>query len=253
MALHAEAAPLIAALGWKQIRQTPFPVFGNENQALILSGIGSLQAACAVTYLQTIRPARFWLNIGIAGHPTLPIGRGAVASKISSPAGNTSFYPPKLFSFDLPHLPLMTVDKPSDHYLPNTLHDMEGYGFYAAALRYTSVECIRCYKIVSDNADAPPSLLSKKQVPEIVGAHISRIEEFCTLLGSLDIPDFSACPEEEVFAHFRLSETLKKRLLPRLRFLYARYPEENLLDFCRKAKNTEELFQRVDEKIHDDH
>src|ERR1700761_8244047 len=95
-AFHSEAKPLIEYFKLKtQMTQAPFPIYQNENMHLIISGLGKINAALAVGYLQAIlqTPNIVWLNIGIGGHRSMEIGTAILAHKVIDESTARSFYP----------------------------------------------------------------------------------------------------------------------------------------------------------------
>ena len=77
-ALKSEALPIIEAFNLKPIQGYPlFPIWQNEKIKLTVSGIGKVKAAAACGYLAGIyqdEDIYGWLNVGIAGHKSLPVG-----------------------------------------------------------------------------------------------------------------------------------------------------------------------------------
>ena len=67
MATMLEAKPFLAGLGLEQIGEKPFPVFKQDRQVLIISGIGKAYAAAATGYAQTVFTPRTVINAGAAG------------------------------------------------------------------------------------------------------------------------------------------------------------------------------------------
>ena len=82
-ALAAEAKPIAS---WFNLRrmlpERGFPVYRNQHVALVVAGVGKTNAAAATAYLYARSgcPAdAIWVNVGVAGHPSLFRGCHAVA------------------------------------------------------------------------------------------------------------------------------------------------------------------------------
>ena len=94
VALMPEAKPLIESWGLSPILlDGPYSCFGNDDLALIVSGLGSDLAAAACGYLYGAldeKPAG-WLNVGIGGHADLPLGTLRLADQVVDLRGGVSF------------------------------------------------------------------------------------------------------------------------------------------------------------------
>ena len=179
-ALSSEARPLIDHLGLQKI-EAPFPIYHHDDVFLIVSGIGKLQAATSVSFLQAkyLSEKTPWLNVGLVGHFDLDVGTGMLIHKIVDQGSNISFYPSFPFSLPVRTETLYTVDKPEELFVEQGAFDMEASGFFAAAHRFTSSDMIHCYKIVSDN---PLISFCKKEAASLVIPHIDFIVAFAKQL-----------------------------------------------------------------------
>lgn len=180
VALHAEARPLIDHFRLKAVAHpTLFPIWSHETVVLIISGVGKIQAAAAVSYLAGIyrdEPIDSWLNIGIAGHPSLPIGTPTLVHKITDASRGISFFPSFAFIPVCTTCPCLTVDQPTDAYSQDTLYEMEGSGFYPLAAKIAPLETIHLFKVISDNRKCPSQHVTKKQVEKLIGDQIGPID-----------------------------------------------------------------------------
>ncbi|MGD8310949.1 MAG: hypothetical protein PVJ66_00010 [Gammaproteobacteria bacterium] len=180
VALPAEARPLTARYGLgNRLDGTAFPVYHNTDMALTVSGPGKVAAAAATACLGNHGPATetaAWLNIGIAGHASRPIGSAVIANRITDNATGTSWYPPQLLGQVSPGAGLRTVDVPEDDYPDDTLYDMEASGFYPAACRFSTAELVQCFKVVSDNRQTPGSRVTAGLCERLVSARLDSID-----------------------------------------------------------------------------
>ncbi len=155
-ALPAEAKGLIRALNLKKdLQQKNFQVYHDQKLTifLIISGVGKINAAIATAVLAQLNPHRLkgFCNIGIAGGVQTTIGDLFIVSKVTDAATQKNYFPKIQFLKKMPAKNLLSVDKPAKVLPENTLVDMEAYGFYQAAVKFTQQEFIHILKIVSDN------------------------------------------------------------------------------------------------------
>ena len=119
-ALQCEAKALIRefSLRRKQI-SSPFPIYENGSIYLIVSGVGRVLSAAGVSFLGAHLNANdedYWINVGIAGHRTLPIGTSCLIHQIKEVATKAVFYPSIVFSWTQPTYSLCTVDQVEEEY-----------------------------------------------------------------------------------------------------------------------------------------
>lgn len=179
-ALRAEAEPLIEHFGLSPRRPRGlFSVYESPHLALVISGVGKIAAAAAVTYLHTIigeSGTTGWVNIGVAGHGRRPCGQGIMARRIidASSGRSWSLSPPVALCID--NVPLITVDAPETEYPENAVYDMEAAGFYFMARRGTEKERIQCYKVISDNQHTSTAEVTFPKVSRLIADRLMDIE-----------------------------------------------------------------------------
>ncbi len=180
-ALPCEAGPIIQLLKLTELKQFDlFRIYQSKDKqsSLTITETGKLNAASAVSYhhacLDT-QASDIWLNIGIAGHESIPVGEARLINKITDNQDKTSWYPQILFKPPCDSAPLVTLDNPSTDY-QDMLFDMEASGFYQIAIRLGTAECIHCLKIISDNHTQPTSTVNADSVKKLVIAQIETIE-----------------------------------------------------------------------------
>ncbi|AAS68824.1 phosphorylase [Leptospira interrogans] len=199
VALFAEAKPLIENLGLNILRnKTVFPIYQNENHALVISGTGKIYSAMSVVFLlnefkDQISDSSWILNFGVCGarKDISEIGKSFLIHKITDEGSFKNVYPDILFHSPIPESALRTFDKPifddvvSE--LPNTLVDMEAFGFFTASRKFFSSDKIRVVKIVSDNLN---KLEYSKitNIPEMISFRIQN--SLSDILSILSIPVF---------------------------------------------------------------
>jgi len=165
-ALQSEANPIIEFLNLEKDDDKKFPIFSNQDTTLIISGIGKLQSAIALTYLN---PSKQIINIGICGSSSHKIGTLHTIKKIIDKSSQ------KVVHISDRGETITCVDTPQNNpnEFKNTLVDMESFGFYIAAKKFTKSENIEIYKIVSDNIS--DTILTPKEVYELIYPHLEMI------------------------------------------------------------------------------
>jgi len=230
VALAREARPLIARY---QLEATDsggaFRTFRREEVSLVISGPGKEAAAAATRYLHSFCGGgrdRAWINVGIGGHPTYPVGQAILAHKIVDSSTTGTFYPPLVIPRSCLTGEVLTVEKPEDRYEREAVYEMEAAGFYREATRFSTAELVQVVKIVSDNRELSWKRLSASSIEDLVGARLEEIstviEETAGLARELakrgvDPPEYAQFLERW---HFTVTERRRLReLFQRLRVL----------------------------------
>lgn len=181
-ALKAEAKPIIDRLNMK--KHNAFSAFGfdvficpNEQNYLIISGVGKIRSATAVTWLASKLEIHdhqlLWLNFGIAGNAEAAIGSIYRAGRIREQSTERSWYPnepipKKCRATAIQLAELLTVDQPCFDY-PDAkwFVEMEAAGFIATAARFTELQWVKCYKVISDNRNSNPQAIKPAFVEQL--------------------------------------------------------------------------------------
>ncbi len=178
-ALLAEASPIIKSFDLQLKQKNPFKIYENENIKLIISGIGNIQAASALTYLLTKYPPQNIdkiYNIGIC------------ASSNKDDQIGTIYQIKKIVDKSTNHVYHLKSEK----YLQNTtiatyttaqtkidqkyhLADMESAGFYISAKNFVATENIIIIKIISDHME--DTILKKEEVETMIEKHLPLLHE----------------------------------------------------------------------------
>lgn len=187
-ALNCEAQPIINRYRLKAYTErSPFRIYGNDSMRLIISGIGKVSASAATSYLYALSdPSKHhvWLNVGVAGHRSLPLGEGIFAHKITDSGAGKSWYPTCIFKAPCDTSCLETYDKAVEQYPLEAAVDMEASGFYETACRFSTTEFIHCFKVISDNEGSPLEKLDKKFGEKLIK---DQIEAVNTLVENLSL------------------------------------------------------------------
>lgn len=212
---------------------------------LVRTGIGKAQMAAAVGWLAgrtedcgRAEPA-IWLNAGIAGHGSLPVGEVAVAHRVVDASNRRASYPPLVVEPPCATCEVRTVDVPETKYedaegvaFGGVAYDMEGSAFVDAARRFATAELVHCVKVVSDGPDAPVHGLNRERIAELSEALVPVVGELARRLHPIldevrTVTDDPADYRELLEAHhFTVSDRVQLRKQLRRRSALA--PEESL-------------------------
>lgn len=162
IALRCEAISIIEHLKLKKnLNIESFNIYQTDNIFLCITGIGQFNISSALSFMagaKIINKASIIINIGIAGSKNHQIGDFVEINKIGISAANDdlyykakNYYPTKLCSFNFLEAELITHNKAVTIYPDNKLVDMEGFAFFATAIKFVSLEQIWLGKIISDS------------------------------------------------------------------------------------------------------
>lgn len=231
IALPAEATPVVKHWRLKKSnRQHPFTLFVRDELRLVISGIGKANSAAATAWLAGINSSyrqrdSIWVNLGIAGHRTLPTGTMVTASRIHDASTNQSWYP-TLIKNSLAKTCIQTVDQAAFQYKNDYTLEMEASGFYPTALRISTSELTQCFKVISDNQNNYASDITPEFTRSIIGDSLPVLEKQLEILKALtleaEIVD-STDIESSFHRKWKFSETQKNRLQRLLHRQFAIY------------------------------
>lgn len=218
VAVDAEAKPLISWFGLKRLQpDRGFPVFRHAHIALAISGPGKTNAAAATAHLHAAcgypRDA-LWINMGVAGHPDLPVNSCRVTHSVEDAGNGRSWFPPLSVTPPWPSAGLVTIDKPDSDYEHESLVDMEAAGFYATACRFSTSELVQVVKIVSDNRANPARAMKPQHLIKLVGQQLDALDLFLHRLGRLanEIAEGAEAADEDLAPYLqRWSFTASQR------------------------------------------
>ena len=186
VALQAEAGPLIAHYGLERVPDTAsFPVYSGSDVHLVVSGVGKEAAAGATSYLHHhVGEPRIglWLNVGIAGHRSHPVGHAVLADRVLDQSSGRAWEPTPPVDSPCESGTVCTVDDVEARFADAALYDMEAAGFYATAVHLAPPELVQVLKIVSDNRRTGTLCVSARQVQNLVEENLSRIDHLVSSL-----------------------------------------------------------------------
>lgn len=180
-ALPAEARPLVTLLGLRPLDHgDPHPVWEGDGTALVISGVGKTAAAAAVGHLRQRLSGSVidgWINVGIGGHRSHPLGTPILASEVRDGASGERWAPVIPFEPPCKTDTVLTVEKVERLYPEPAVYDMEAAGFYGAALHCGHPGLIQVLKVVSDNKESGVDSVSAAKVEQLLTASADTIED----------------------------------------------------------------------------
>lgn len=209
-ALDAEARPLIEHYRLKRDHSLPYTLYKNDDTLLLVSGMGKMNAAMAVSTLLGWRipgDEDILMNVGVCGAPkSYKIGEALLIHQIID--NDRHYYPDILYTHPLQETSLICVDTPQSE-LSDYPVDMESASVFKAASRFFKLHQMAFIKIVSDHCT--PESVTKEQVIEQIASNLSAIESVRHHLQSIQNENTLFTREErceiEVFkTHFTKSQ-----------------------------------------------
>ncbi|MEW8028957.1 MAG: hypothetical protein AB2792_20915 [Candidatus Thiodiazotropha sp.] len=178
IALPAEARPLINLLNLQRDQENMrMPVYHANGIQLVITGPGATASAQGVHYIHSIKPrsSAQWVNLGICGHGSLEVGTPLLINRIIDQQSG------KEWSLTIRHPitetigALTCVPEPQFEYTDDMAFDMESSGFIEAASEIDMIECVKVFKIVSDNPANDSRGISAKFVDMLVRQQLGLI------------------------------------------------------------------------------
>ncbi|MFQ5525799.1 MAG: hypothetical protein ACE5GX_06005 [Thermoanaerobaculia bacterium] len=232
VALQSEARPLVRHFGLTGTdAPSPYRIYGSDEITLVVTGVGRVACAAATAYAFAHAGEarnRAWINVGIAGHASAAVGSARVANKITERGTGRAWYPNLVFDSPVPTAELVTVDEPELNGPGEALYDMEGSAFFAVASRFSVIELLHVFKVVSDNDRHGLSRIDRVEVARLIGAQLDAVETIVAEAGRLARHFDRQAPDLEPWTSSRRLSVSQTRmladLLARLRVLEASEP-----------------------------
>ena len=174
-ALFAEAKEIINFFKLKNHEDKNFLIFSNKDIALIISGIGKINATMALSHILTLYPEKKEIvNIGIAaGKDRFNIGELVNIKKIIDLEEKKVFHLKKIDG--IKNLTLCTSLYPQTSPKAD-IGDMEGSVIYQVAKKYK--KDLTILKIISDCFN--PQSVEKESIDKLILKNINLINQFIT-------------------------------------------------------------------------
>lgn len=204
-AFLAEARPFIDHYKLKYQSGSPFPLYGNGQITLVISGLGKVAAGAATLYGALQSNGKVIVNVGIGGSSDWEIGSCLAAHKCGS------YYPTFSFKHSFETAEFITVDMPTVNYPKGAVVEMEGAGILEIGQKVTTCELIHLFKIISDGCQSSFSKVTPKQATRLIEPHVESIASFIEKL-SETVVNFRSKLFEELVQRERWTASEKIQL-----------------------------------------
>ena len=157
-AFYAEAKNIIDHYGLKKEKSPEmvrFDVFANESIRLVITGVGEINAAAAVSNIggaYGISPDDEILNVGCGAGFSSDICLGSIflGNKLTEPMTGRTFYPDMLMKANFRECEIVTVARVLNEGCDSVVYDMEAAAVYQAAAFFVGPHRMHFIKLVSD-------------------------------------------------------------------------------------------------------
>lgn len=258
VALGIEAKPIIKYFNLKRDNSIKkLQVFKNERVTLIITGVGILKSAIALTYILSqseIDEDDIFLNIGICGAKSekYSIGDIVLCNKIINSELEKSYYPDMVFNHSFKEGSLESFNTPvyCGDEVVGDLVDMEGAGLFEATTYFFQSYQLNFIKIVSDYLDRE---VEKNQVEELILKSLPQIDNWLVEREKFKVEkeiDFSLEEKnmiEELIKKARFTATMENELKNLL--LYYKLQGKNTNRILEKYRDVEIKDKRDSKKI----
>lgn len=157
-AFYAEAKSIIDHYGLKKEKSPEtvrFDVFANDSIRLVITGVGEINAAAAVSNIggaYGIAPDDEILNVGCGAGFGNEICLGSIflGNKLTEQMTGRTFYPDMLMKTNLMECEIVTVTRVLNEGSDSVVYDMEAAAVYQAAAFFVGPHRMHFIKLVSD-------------------------------------------------------------------------------------------------------
>ncbi|WP_187646824.1 5'-methylthioadenosine/S-adenosylhomocysteine nucleosidase family protein [Nitrosophilus labii] len=180
--LYYEAKPFLEKFSLSLIHKKPFYIYKGNNIILVITGIGSINAATAVTYMFTLYPPTkkdTLINVGIAaGKKKFMIGEIVSVKKVIDKCSNKVYFLKNNINIKLQQVSCLTVYKEQTESIKYDIADMESSGIVIASKKFGINPII--FKIISDYFE--PQKVSKENIYCLINNKVNIIGNFLNKL-----------------------------------------------------------------------
>ena len=157
-AFYAEAKNIIDHYGLKKEKSPEmvrFDVFANESIRLVITGVGEINAAAAVSNIggaYGMSPDDEILNVGCGAGFSSDICMGSIflGNKLTEQMTGRTFYPDMLMKANFRECEIVTVARVLNEGCDSVVYDMEAAAVYQAAAFFVGPHRMHFIKLVSD-------------------------------------------------------------------------------------------------------
>lgn len=266
--MYCEAHPFIKQLHLKKdFHSYKFEIFRNEEIILMITGIGKVKAAVALTYLFSKYEPKgndLLMNIGVCGtkNQNTAIGTAFFCNKIIENETKRSFYPDMLLKHPFEEASVETfslVINKEDMEFEGNLVDMEASGIYQAASVFLQPHQIIFVKIVSDHLKTEK--LRKERISKLIKNKAAQIIDWMNEVKQELLYEKNVFSEKEqkifkgVAKNLRLSSTMENQL--KQLFTYYKLQYGDFTDFasiyidvvCQSKNEGKRYFEEIKQKL----
>ncbi len=238
--------------------KTTYSIYRNKesNIHLIVSGVGKVKSAAALSYLHASThsdPNTCYLNAGIAGAANHGMGELFLAHKITDASSARNFYPLPILIEQIRSSHVVTVERATQTYPLEALVEMEAAGFHQAALALVTQEQIQTLKIISDNALNPAANIQAEQVVELFQQQSDSLKKIITYLLKLSSEEIINNAEPKYFesltAHLHFTQYQCHQLKTQLRKWQIYFPEESPLTILAGVKTAQSVLHELEKRF----
>ena len=198
--MPGEATPYIDALGLKGSGDiSGYRVYSDDKYILTLTGIGKINAACAVTRILSLYEGSIDLVVNIGTCAGEDKGRTYVINRICDMDYRRDLYTDMVYKTPFEEMTLHTSDIYktdscfTDEYGPY-VYDMEGSAVFIAASNFVSPDRIMLIKTVSDSGD--PDSVTDDYCVDLLGSSVKDTVDLIGRIGSIVRVDPYAAADE---------------------------------------------------------
>ena len=188
-AFYAEAKNIIDHYGLKKEKSPEtvrFDVFANDSIRLVITGVGEINAAAAVSNIggvYGISPDDEILNVGCGagfGNETC-LGSIFLGNKLTEQMTGRTFYPDMLMKTNLMECEIVTVTRVLNEGRDSVVYDMEAAAVYQAAAFFVGPHRMHFIKLVSDAGER----IDQSKITELFALQEEKIYGYIDMLLSV--------------------------------------------------------------------
>lgn len=227
-AFYAEAKNIIDHYSLKKEKSPEtvrFDVFANDSIRLVITGVGEINAAAAVSNIggaYGISPDDEILNVGCGagfGNETC-LGSIFLGNKLTEQMTGRTFYPDMLMKTNLMECEIVTVTRVLNEGRDSVVYDMEAAAVYQAAAFFVGPHRMHFIKLVSDAGER----IDQSKITELFALQEEKICGYIDMLLSVggnkaSIDDTkSSCNIDKLISDMRCSKVMGDQLAQLIKY-----------------------------------
>lgn len=229
--MYVEASSFVKNMNLKKdLECHKFQVFKNDDVVLIITGVGKVISAVAVTYLflkYKIKSDDIFINIGICGskNKNIRIGDIFLCNKIIDYDTKKTFYPDIILKHPFKEGNIQTISKvinDENMEIQSEIIDMEASAIYEAALMFLQPHEMFFIKIVSDHLNNEK--IDSNNITTLVESKSEEIIKWISDIKNVFLYNKSILDQEEqrivedIIKKLRLTATMANQLKQLLKY-----------------------------------